>query len=571
MSTHTRDSLSSPRARGTARELSAVARPLPNLFVRSFALISVLYGALALLLITSVQFGFITAGAALLTGILTAAVQFVVGPWILDLTLRFLYRIEWVSLESLPAHARTLVERVCTKHRFRTPSFGIIPDGAPQAFTYGHHPSNARLVVSRGILELLTPDEIDAVVAHELGHVRHWDMVVMTIAQVVPLVAYYIYRAAVDLAEERGKARAPALLVALGAYVVFILSELTVLWFSRTREYYADQFAARETNNPNALSAALVTIGYGLARGGAATSAAPGMRPQRSASGPGFAPLNIFDQRAALNLVVSTQAGTRDGDFNRDVLQGALQWDLWNPWATFFEVQSTHPLIAKRLELLAAQAQSLGQTPLVVFDRKKPESYWDEFFIDLVVTVLPALGLLLGVAILGVLATTGNFNPRWLGSVFALTGLAFLLKVRMAYRADRFPERTVAELLQEVKVSPVRPVPTTISGTIIGKGVPGLIWSEDFVVRDSTGIIFLDYRQPFGLWEWLFGLLRAGSYQGKRVTVTGWFRRSPVPFIEISTIEAEGASGARRCYVRPVKVLVGLALVGLGVWILTSS
>jgi hypothetical protein len=141
----------------------------------------------------------------------------------------------------------------------------------------------------------------------------------------------------------------------------------------------------------------------------------------------------------------------------------------------------------------------------------------------------------------------------------------------MAYRADRFPERTVAELLQEVKVSPVRPVPTTISGTIIGKGVPGLIWSEDFVVRDSTGIIFLDYRQPFGLWEWLFGLLRAGSYQGKRVTVTGWFRRSPVPFIEISTIEAEGASGARRCYVRPVKVLVGLALVGLGVWILTSS
>lgn len=571
MSDYTRDSRSAVGSKHQLGPLSAVAKPLPNLFVRSVALLSILYGALGLLLITSVQFGFITAGAALLTGVLTALGQFIVGPWALDLTLRFLYRIEWVALESLPEHVQILVQKVCKKHGFSAPSFGVIADGAPQAFTYGHYPSNARLVISRGILELLSPDEIDSVVAHELGHVRHWDMVVMTIAQVVPLVAFYIYRAAYDVAEDRGKARAPALVVALGAYVVFIASELVVLWFSRTREYYADQFAARETNNPNALAAALVTIGYGLARGGAPLSASPGARPQRSASGPGFAPLNIFDQRAALNLVVSTQAGSREGEFNRDLLKGALQWDLWNPWATFFEVQSTHPLIAKRLAQLAGHARSLGQTPLVEFDREKPESYWDEFFIDLVVTVLPALGLFLSVAILGVLAASGNFNPRLIGGVFAITGLAFLLKVRMAYRADSFPERTVAELLQEVEVSPVRPVPTTLSGTVIGKGVPGLIWSEDFVVRDSTGIIFLDYRQPFGFWEWLFGLLRAGSYQGKRVTVTGWFRRSPVPFIEISTIAVEGTSGTRRCYVRTVKVLVGIALTGIGVWILTSA
>jgi Zn-dependent protease with chaperone function len=529
----------------------------------------VLYGALTLLLITTVELGFMTASSALFAGLAIALGQFVVGPWILDLTLRFLYRVTWVELSTLPEHAQKVITTICKRHDINPPSLAIIDDGAPQAFTYGHFPGNARLVISRGILELLSPEEVDAILAHELGHICHWDMVVMTIAQVVPLVAYYLYRAAIDLAEDRSKARAPALVVAFGAYVVFLASELAVLWFSRTREYYADLFAARETNSPNALSAALITIGYGLARGGAARQEPQSKKPL--GSGTGFAPLNIFDRRSALNLVVSTQSGMQGDHFDQETLKGALQWDLWNPWAGFFEIQSTHPLVAKRLQLLAAHAESLGQTPLVTFDRAQPESYWDEFLVDVVVTVLPALGCITGIGALVVLASTGHFTPQLIGVVFALTGASLLLKTRMAYLNDAFPEHTVAQLLQEVKVSPVRPVPTTLSGTIIGKGVPGLIWSEDFVIRDNTGIVFLDYRQPFGLWEWLFGVLKAGSYQGKRVRVEGWFRRSPIPFIEISSITAEDDSTPRRCYVRSVKLLVSLLLLGFGAWLLLSG
>ena len=63
--------------------------------------------------------------------------------------------------------------------------------------------------------------------------------------------------------------------------------------------------------------------------------------------------------------------------------------------------------------------------------------------------------------------------------------------------------------------------------------MPGLLYSEDFVVRDSTGILFLDYQQPLVIWNFLFGLLRPSKYQNTTVRVTGWFRRATVPYFEI--------------------------------------
>ena len=74
-------------------------------------------------------------------------------------------------------------------------------------------------------------------------------------------------------------------------------------------------------------------------------------------------------------------------------LKSAMQWDLWNPWAAFYELNSTHPLIAHRLQYLADQAAAMNQTRYIVFDRHKPECYWDEFLVDLIVLFLPLIGL----------------------------------------------------------------------------------------------------------------------------------------------------------------------------------
>jgi Zn-dependent protease with chaperone function len=540
--------------------LAAGLLALPNLFLRSLFTLTLLYGLLGLLLLTIVQFGYLGPGLAVGIGAAIVLLQFILGPWIMDLSLRFLYRMRWVKPDDLPEHLELFVDRVCREQRMRFPSFGIIDDGAPQAFTYGHHPSNARVVISRGLMQMLTPQEVECVVAHELGHARNWDMALMTIANLVPLLAYFLYRTAISIGEENDKGRLPGWAVAVGAYVVYIVSEYIVLWFSRTREYNADRFAGTVTGNPKALANALVKIAYGLAAQDSqehqADSDAKDKKAEKKpalAGAGALGALNIFDRKSAVNLVMNaaTTGGTAaTAQVDPERVKSAMQWDLWNPWAKFYELHSTHPLVAKRLMYLSDQAAALGQEPYTTFDRSKPKTYWGGFFADLGVLALPFVGLAAGLAVFAFVGlTTGVWQLGWLGLAVTLLFLGALIRTRCVYRGKLFEHRTVAALLGHVQVSPVHPVPATVTGRIIGKGVPGLIWSEDFVIRDSTGILFLDYRQPLAIWSWFFGLLRAERYQGKEVRVQGWFRRGPTPYLEIYHLDVvDGSEPSRTCY-----------------------
>jgi Zn-dependent protease with chaperone function len=549
---------------------------LPNLFLRSVFTLGLLYGILGLVLISLAQFDVLTPGVAVAIGCGVVVLQFALGPWIMDLTLRFLYKMRWVQPEELPEHLEHFVRRVCDENRMRFPSFCVIDDGAPQAFTYGHHPSNARIVISRGLMTMLTPDELEAVVAHELGHARNWDMALMTLANLVPLLLYYVYQIGIRFrdSDKDNKAGWASVVIAVGAYVLYIVSEYIVLWFSRTREYYADRFAGQATGKPNALASALVKIAYGLAAQDskeheAAAAAEKDSKKKKEkatavvAGGGALGALNIFDRSSAVSMVMSAATGEgATGEVDRERVKSAMQWDLWNPWAKFYELNSTHPLVAKRLLYLSDQASALGQDPYVMFDRAKPESYWDDFFVDLCVVALPLLGFLAGVGLLvGLGLGAGMWRVSPLVAGLGLMGLGALVRNWFAYRGGIFEHRTVASLVGHVKVSPVRPVPCTVRGHIIGKGVPGLIWSEDFVLRDPTGILFLDYKQPLAIWSWLFGLLRAGRYQGKEVTVKGWFRRAPTPYLEIYHLETtDGSQPSRTCYTYWA-VMIGWALV----------
>jgi Zn-dependent protease with chaperone function/Zn-finger nucleic acid-binding protein len=574
------------KAHSRLQDIAAGLLALPNLFIRSFLTLALLYGLLGLALITVVLFGYLNEYVALGIGVTFAVLQFALGPWIMDLSLNWFYKFRWIKPQKLPDHLREFVERVCEEEGMKFPRFGLIDDGAPTAFTYGHHPNNARIVISRGILELLEPEEAEAVVAHEMGHAHNWDMALMTVAQLVPLMLFFIYRFGTRFAAGRDRGKDISGLVVIGAYVLYIVSEYIVLWFSRTREYFADRFAGRVTRNPNALAMALVKIAYGLASRGKKEEEADTKKKKKEKTEE-FAPLgalramNIFDDRAAVSLVMASSVGRGDSTQpDTEHIKSAMQWDLWNPWAKLYELNSTHPLVANRIMYLTDQAAHLGQEPLVVFDRRKPESYWDDFFVDLFMMVLPWLAFALGAG--AVAAAWAWWGAAWaperwllagLGAALGLAGLGSLAKTNFVYRRDFFPHLSVAALLHKVKVSAVRPVPATLTGQIIGKGVPGLIWSEDFVMRDATGIIFTDYQQPFGLWNFLFGLLKAGKYQGKEVRVSGWFRRAPVPYLEVNHIEVlDGSLPSRRCYsmharliVAGVLMAVGTALAGLAV------
>ena len=551
---------------------AALSKPLPNLFVRSATLLVVMYALLGALLIAVVELSEIPPVFALVAGVAIAALQFLFGPWIMDLSLAWLYHSSWVDLHDLPEGLRRFIEKVCREHKIKTPRIGLIHDGAPNAFTYGHTPNNARVVITQGLFDLLEPREVEAVVAHELGHALQWDMLIMTAAQLVPLLAYYLYRMLIRVRSRgRDKTAGARIAIAVGAYVVYIVTEYLVLWLSRTREFRADNFAGRITGDPNLLASALVKIGYGLASQGKEKSAedddandrgGSGSRRDRRGRPDTLGALGIFDGKAARALAVSS-AATGGGKLDPAHLKGAMRWDLWNPWAKFYELHSTHPLIAHRLDFLSRQAASMGIAPMVVFDEERPESYWDEFLADLLVMFLPWL-----LALAGAGAGLAFGKPRLYWLALSGFGMGMLFKTLWSYSTGDFPSMNVASLLKRVKVSAIRGVPCTLSGTVIGRGVPGLIWSEDFVIQDRSGIMFLDYRQPLRIWEFLFGLLRRGDLQNERVVATGWYRRSPMPYVELKTLAT--ASGTRTCYVYQTKLFISVLLIAAGMLLMAG-
>ncbi len=524
---------------------------LPNLALTSGATLFLLYGLLSLILIILVNLGYLEPMIALIIGIGIAFVQFLISPFLIDLVLRFLYNMRWKSLERLPEHLQTFLKDISPKYNIRVPRFGIIYDGSPNAFTYGHVPNDARIIITSGLMDLLGEDELEAVVAHEIGHAVHWDMLVMTIAYVVPLILYYIFRTLIRIKTSGKDKSAPVrYAIAIGSYVLYLISEYIVLGFSRVREYFADRFAGKNCN-PNSLASALVKIGYGLAGKGK-------KKERRKPQLESIKAMGIFDPTSAVSLAISSyHPQFMGGDVDKDTLKSVMRWDLWSPWAKYYELHSTHPLIAKRLLALSRQAETKGKSPYVVFNERRPESYWDEFLLDFLIVLLPVVAVVLSAVLFFV---KQDFMYLKLGVV--LLGGTYLLRIVFSYNFSFFPEMKISSLLKKVKVSGVRPVPCRMEGKIIGRGVPGLIWSEDFVLQDDTGIIFLDYRQPLGIWNFLFGLLRAKRYQGEEVKITGWYRRAPVPYIEIKSMET--STGKSTCYVFRVKIIVGIILTLLG-------
>src|SRR5262249_21643759 len=181
--------------------------------------------------------------------------QFLVGPWFIELLLD----IRWDDRGTLlPARNREFVEQLCRQQGLRVPRLGVIKSGTPNAFSFGHVPGDARVVVTTGLLEVLTPEEANAVLAHEIGHIEHWDFMVMTIAALAPLLLYQIY----VFTRNNHNTRA----VAFTSYLFYWVSQFIVLSLNRTREYFADHYSAEVTRAPDTLASALVKVAYGMVK-----------------------------------------------------------------------------------------------------------------------------------------------------------------------------------------------------------------------------------------------------------------------------------------------------------------
>ncbi|MGC2301472.1 MAG: zinc metalloprotease HtpX [Acidobacteriaceae bacterium] len=171
-----------------------------------------------------------------------------------------MYRAQPVAREQLP-RAYAVVERMTQRLGLPMPKIYVIPADAPNAFATGRNPNHASVAVTQGILQLLNDDELEGVLAHELGHVRNRDIltssIAATLAGAITLIARMGWWAEMfggGGGRDRRGGGISTLLMLILAPIAAMLIQLAV---SRSREYEADATGAHITGNPYALASAL--------------------------------------------------------------------------------------------------------------------------------------------------------------------------------------------------------------------------------------------------------------------------------------------------------------------------
>ena len=407
--------------------------PLESLAVRSALVLALLFGLLFAVGISVLWYLGQPMWVALVFAAIIVGGQYLIAPWLIDR----LFRIDWVAPSQWGEEFAAWLPTACAELKISVPRLGQIPDGTPNAFTYGRTKRDARVVVTRGLVEVLSPEELRAVVAHELEHVAHNDFIVMTVAQGVPLVLYIFY----TWTRDRSRDGVYALIVSLGAYAAYIVSQFVVLSLSRVREFFADEGAGQITRDPSALASALVKIAYGMAPRTEMfeyreASQSKDKDTRKKAKAPrdlsSVATLGICNLEASGAFAMSAADAT--GQFSPALLQRAAQWELKNPWAKWYELNSTHPLTVRRLTALSAQATKQGQSsPIQVTADERV--YQGRFWLEMLIFALP---FLLGVAgyCAGYLLLDAGGAKSW-SPALAAYGLGLLRKRWWPTRAPR--------------------------------------------------------------------------------------------------------------------------------------
>lgn len=160
-----------------------------------------------------------------------------------------------------------VMERLAAKANLPVPKLYVVPQAAPNAFATGRNPRHASVAATEGLLQLMNDEELEGVIAHELSHVRNYDILISSIAATVAGAITYLsrmgYWASIfgyggrDDDRDRGGGLSALLLLILAPFAALLLQ----LFLSRTREYSADETGARMVGNPYGLISALQKLG----------------------------------------------------------------------------------------------------------------------------------------------------------------------------------------------------------------------------------------------------------------------------------------------------------------------
>jgi heat shock protein HtpX len=275
--------------------------------------------------------------------------QYLVGPAIVSAATRLHYlkpgENPWLE---------STVKELADKSGLPMPKLAVVPNNTPNAFTYGRTASSATLAVHEGLLKNLNEEEVRGVIAHELGHIKHKDYIVITVLAALPMIAYIVaqvaFRAGMfsGYSSRRGKdqGNAGVVLVVVGviSFLIYIIATLSVMRLSRLREHYADSYSAYLTGSPRSLESALTKITYGLS-----------LAPNTSAEARSF---YIEDPALAKQEIQMIMEKKQDYDLDKDgvlderELELAMEKESKSTWNQLNSLFATHPPTFRRILLL---------------------------------------------------------------------------------------------------------------------------------------------------------------------------------------------------------------------------
>jgi len=268
-------------------------------------------------------------------------IQWLIAPYLIDA----MYRAKEVKKSEDP-ELHGMVERLSKKSGMKMPKVMKANIPIPNAFAYGSPIAGSRVAVTKGLLETLEPEEVEAVIGHELGHLKHRDVQVMMFVSILPAIFYFIgYSMLLSSMFRRRDERGGGGAALIGIASIFLYWVLTMftLYLSRLREYFADRHSASIVEEgPRKLSEGLAKIVH-------STSRVKKIRRDTNSFN-SFKALFISDpDHAELDSASIGQMGARAAD------QKLVEEVLRRKVTTFdrvMELFSTHPNIVKRLKAL---------------------------------------------------------------------------------------------------------------------------------------------------------------------------------------------------------------------------
>jgi len=269
-------------------------------------------------------------------------IQYMVGPKLVEWSMK----IKYVEASDYPELHR-MVDELARKANIPKPRVGISQVQLPNAFAFGRGRTDGRVCVTEGILRLLSPDELRAVIGHEISHLKNRDVLTITLLSVIPLILYRIaWHLLFFRSFSRRRDSGYVMLIGLAAFIFYFITNLLVLYASRIREYFADKGAIKLGSQPQHLATALYKLVYGSAR----------MPKEKLREVEGLKAFFVNDPSRGLREINELKqldmdkSGTIDSDELMSIRTKTVKLSFGDK---MFEALSTHPNMLKRIKQLS--------------------------------------------------------------------------------------------------------------------------------------------------------------------------------------------------------------------------